>query len=163
VKKILFVCTGNSCRSVMAEGLMKQYLRQKGKMDYHVLSAGVSAMGGSGPSPETVDVMEKEGVDVSGHISQPVTPQLVQHADAIFCMEEFQRDIIVAQVPDVEDKVHLLKTFMNKQKQIDPNIPDPIGRPKEVYESCLMTIKDSINRIGRWLLKETEQPKEEDE
>ncbi len=163
MRKILFVCTGNSCRSVMAEGLLKHLLKQKGRNDFHVLSAGVSAMGGTGPSPETVDVMEKEGVDVSGHISQPVTLQLIRLADAIFCMEEFQRDILIAQAPETQEKVHLLKLFMNKQKILDPNIPDPIGRPKEVYESCLITIKDAVGRIGRWLIKESEQSKAEDD
>ncbi len=147
----------------MAEGFLKQFLRQRGKADFHVLSAGVSAAGGSGPSPETVEVMQTEGIDVSGHISQPLTPQLVEHADMIFCMEEFQRDILLAQVPGAEEKTYLLKMFMNKRRSVDPNIPDPIGRPKEVYESCLMTIKDSVARVGRWLVKESEPSKEEDE
>ncbi|MCM8811448.1 MAG: low molecular weight protein arginine phosphatase [Candidatus Omnitrophica bacterium] len=163
MKKILFVCTGNSCRSVMAEGLLKDYLSKKGRTDVHVLSAGVSAFGGAGPTPETVEVMRAEHIDVSNHISQPVTPQLVKNADIVFCMEQFQRDILLTQIPESAGKVHLLKTFLNKQRLADPNIADPIGRPKEVYESCLMTIKEAVDRVGRWIVGESGTPQRGDE
>ena len=151
MKKILFVCTGNSCRSVMAQGLLRHLLQKKGRNDIQVLSAGVATIGGMGPTPETVEVMKSMEVDVSGHVGQPVTPELVRHADIIFCMEEFHREWIIAGAPEAAPKTHLLKTFQANQKAQDPNIPDPIGRPKEVYESCSMTIKDSIDRVVRWM------------
>lgn len=153
MKKFLFVCTGNSCRSVMAEGLLRDLLKKKGWNDFQVLSAGVSTLGGLGPTPETVEVMEKEGIDVSGHVGNPVTPEIIRHADAIFCMEEFHRDWIVGLVPEAESKVHLLRTFQAEKPPRDSNIGDPIGRPKEVYESCFLTIKESVERIVRWLEK----------
>ncbi len=153
MKKILFVCTGNSCRSVMAQGLLQHMLHKKGRNDIQVLSAGVSTQGGVGPTPETVEVMQAVGIDVSGHLGQPVTPELVQRADAVFCMEDFQRDLILARLPEAEQKVHLLKTFRFETLVLDPNIPDPIGRPKEMYESCLMTIRDAVERIEKWLLE----------
>ena len=137
----------------MAEGLLRDLLKKKGWNDFQVLSAGVSAVGGMGPTLETVEVMEKEGIDVSNHIGTPVTPEILEHADAIFCMEMFHRDWIVSLVPSVESKTHLLKIFQTERSVKDPNIGDPIGRPKEVYESCFLTIKESVERVVRWLEK----------
>ncbi len=152
--KVLFVCTGNSCRSVMAQGLLSSLLKKKGRSDIQVLSAGVSTIGGMGPTPETVEVMNSMGVDVSRHIGQPVTPELIRHADIIFCMEEFHKEWILSGAPDAAPKTHLLKNFQASRSVKDADIPDPIGRPKEVYESCLMTIRDSMDRIVRWLEQE---------
>ncbi len=154
MKKILFVCTGNSCRSVMAEGLLKHLLSKKGRDDIQVMSAGVGTLGGLGPTLETVEVMGREGIDVSSHVGKPLAPELVQSADLIFCMEDFHRQIILSQVPAAESKVHLLKIFQAKVVPAEPNIMDPIGKPKEVYESCLMTIKESVEHLARWLEKQ---------
>ena len=151
--KVLFVCTGNSCRSVMAQGLLQHMLQQRGRNDVQVLSAGVSTLGGLGPTQETVEVMKSAGIDVSGHIGQPVTPEIVACADAVFCMEKFQREVILSRIPGAKPKVHLLKLFRSKVKTVAPNIPDPIGCPQEMYESCMMTIRDSVERIMTWIEK----------
>ena len=154
MKKILFVCTGNSCRSVMAQGLLRKMLKEKGRNDVQILSAGVSTLGGLGATEETIEVMQMEGVDVSGHISQPLTRDLIRSAEAIFCMEEFHRELIRARSPEARQKIHLLRLFEAEDRVLDPNIPDPIGRPKEVYESCLMTIKEAVERVAQWLQKQ---------
>lgn len=150
-KKILFVCTGNSCRSVMAEGWMEHLLKEKGRSDVQVLSAGTSPLPGSPPTRETVEVMAEEGIDVSGHLSQALTREVVLHADAVFCMEDFHKEMVLMLVPQAASKVHLLKTFQSPVKQADPNIPDPIGRPKEVYEVCRRTIREALERVMKWL------------
>ena len=137
----------------MAEGLLRYLLSEKGHNDIQVLSAGVSAMPGFGPTPETVEVMEEEGIDVSGHSGQPVTRELVEKADAIFCMEEFHRDLVLAQSPEAEAKVHLLKTFLVDHPMPDPDVMDPIGHSIQIYRACLKTIKEGVERIIAWLEK----------
>lgn len=140
---------------MMAQGLLKEALRKKGIVEeVQVLSAGIGTLGGLGATLETIEVMQQEGIDVSGHIGQPVTPEIIRSADLIFCMEELHRQVICEKDPEAESKIHLLRSFQAQPAPLDPNILDPIGFPKEVYESCLMTIKEAVGRLADWLVKQ---------
>ncbi|MCA9405433.1 MAG: threonylcarbamoyl-AMP synthase [Candidatus Omnitrophica bacterium] len=146
-KTILFVCTGNSCRSVMAEYLLKSML--SGRDDVEVLSAGTGVFINSTASSETISVLRNEGIDPTGHISQPVSSILLKKADLIFVMTRNHRQQVLERVPAVENRVYLLREFTNipADFQGDLDIPDPIGRSHLAYRECMEVIKEAINKI----------------
>lgn len=154
IKSILFVCTGNSCRSVMAEGLLKKYLKEAGRNDIEVSSAGISAPENFPPTESTVEVMKLQGVNVSGHKSRNITPDIVRSADLILAMEDIHKEEVLRLVPEAAPKTHLLKEFGLESKKSDPEgigIPDPIGKPGKDYQNSLNTIKKEIERIAKIL------------
>lgn len=142
-RRVLVVCTGNSCRSVMAKGLLKKYLSGR---EIVIASAGVSAIPGFRPTQETIEIMAKEGIDVSGHLSQRLTPEMIQQADLILVMERWHKEQILRLVPSAKAKVFLLKEYANASDWSELEIPDPIAKPIEVYEKCLQAIKECVEK-----------------
>lgn len=154
VKSVLLVCTGNSCRSIMAEGILKKYLKELGKGDIEVTSAGVHAIDGAGPTIETIEVAKKEGIDVSGLRSKALTDELVKKADLILVMTAYHMDEIIARWPDAAPKVHMIKQFgINSEEQAceDLDIADPIGMDESFYKEIFSLIKKEMERIARIL------------
>lgn len=152
IKNILFVCTGNSCRSVMAEGLLKNKLSCKNIQDVSVFSAGISTIGGFTPTENTLKVMKEKNIDVSGYKSDSLTHEMILKADLVFAMETVHKDRIINLAPEAAGKTHLLKEYTNtKDKITGYSVPDPIGRPLEVYERVRNAIEKSIEELMKIL------------
>ncbi len=128
---IVLVCTGNTCRSPMAEVLLKEKLRRKFSNEdaVQVLSAGVAAGAGSMASPQAVEVMDSRGLDLSAHSSRPLDDAVMNVADLVLTMTRGHRAAILAAWPEMHDRIHLLR-------RDGGDISDPVGMPVECYESC---------------------------
>ncbi|MDP2928788.1 MAG: low molecular weight protein arginine phosphatase [Candidatus Omnitrophota bacterium] len=154
IKSVLFVCTGNSCRSIMAEGLLREALKKLGKNDIIVSSAGVSAIDGFRPTRETIEVMKRDGLDVSGFRSKFLTDEMIINSDLILVMAAHHMDDIIGRIPEAASRTHMLKQYGkldHSRASEDLDIYDPIGRSIEVYEEILGEIKKEIDRITRIL------------
>ncbi|MCA9064058.1 MAG: low molecular weight protein arginine phosphatase [Planctomycetaceae bacterium] len=155
---MLFVCTGNTCRSPMAEALFRQaasqylacgesQLRENG---VDVFSAGVAAASHYPASPEAVAVLKEQGVDLSQHLSQQVAGHMLDQSTWILTLTDRHRRILLDARPDLADRIQLL----------DPagqDISDPIGGSIEEYRECAAQIRDRVDYWAQRLLNPSAQ------
>jgi glycine hydroxymethyltransferase len=145
VKSVLFVCTGNICRSPIAEGLFRRLIGNR--KDIEVGSAGVHAVRGQPPSLYAVQVCESEGVDISGLRSEPLTNELVNRATHIFAMTGAHLETIHMLFPQGAEKTFLVREFEEPGATCWRDVPDPIGMGRDVYETCARTIKNALPSV----------------
>ena len=148
-KHILFVCTGNSCRSVMAEYLFRQMLMDR--RDVVVSSAGTGVIFQTSASQEALNVLKEKGIDAAGHLSQPVTNMLLKRSDIIFVMTRSQRAQVLERVPVVEQRVYLLGEFQDQpiRRDSDLDIQDPIGKSHSEYQQSRDMILACLDKIKK--------------
>jgi glycine hydroxymethyltransferase len=149
-KTVLFVCTGNVCRSPMAEGLFRRMIA--GRPDLKAASAGVSTYPGQSPSPHAIEVLAKMGIDISGIRSKPLTERLVQEATWIIAMTRSHLDSIFYQYPEAAEKTYLLREFEPGAASFD--IADPIGMGIEAYEEARDTIERALPGLLEFMMSE---------
>jgi len=132
-KKILFVCTGNTCRSPMAEGLLKK-MAQEQQLPVEVQSAGLAAFAGVPAAPEAVEACRERGVDLSTHQTQPLGKTLVVESDLILTMTDKHKEMILKKMPALGEKVSMFSEYAGAGIE---DIDDPVGQPVEVYRKVL--------------------------
>ncbi len=151
--QFLFVCTGNTCRSPMAEGIFRKYLAenlecnidQLNKIGYKVCSAGVMGFNGAPASAEAIAACAAKGVDLRAHRNQELSIELIEGSDFIFAMERMHQERIIALNSKAAGKCFLLAS--------DRGISDPIGHPQEFFNSCADMIETAVkNRISELVI-----------
>jgi glycine hydroxymethyltransferase len=148
VKTILFICTGNVCRSPMAEGLFRKATGENG---FRALSAGLGAIDGQPPTSHSVTAMRELGIDISRQRSQALTSELVRQADYIFGMTHGHVDTVGLLYPAAAEKTFLLREFDETISPYEKDILDPIGCSYEVYVHCREQIEQGIESVLKFM------------
>ena len=153
-RSILFVCTGNTCRSPLAEVLCKRLLAERlecaeselAERGFRVRSAGVAAYPGDAASEYSVQVAEEFGANLQEHRSQPVNLELLEEASLIVAMTNSHAAMLLMRFPNLQKPVRLLCG-------VDGDLPDPIGGDLDQYRECGRIIHQYLERIlAEWLI-----------
>jgi protein-tyrosine-phosphatase len=152
-EKILFVCTGNQCRSPMAEGLLKHLLSERcggAPSPVTVSSCGTGGFCEVPATKEAVQVMAEGGIDISAHRSRPLTEALLREADLVLVMSEGHLRHIEMLYPGSGHKTHLLREYMSKNPALlegESDIADPIGRSLDAYREVYVLLREECEKL----------------
>ena len=143
---ILFVCTGNTCRSPMAEGLFKKIIEDDFDCEVNIYSGGMNANDGACANENAVSVLSEEyDVDISGHEAKTVDAQTIADADIILTMTYAHKDMLLYLFGGAaEEKTHTLLEYAGE----DGDIADPYGGDMEVYKKCSQAIYNALLKVG---------------
>lgn len=152
--KVVFVCTGNTCRSSMAEALARKWLKAHpdGVGNIELASAGLAAAGpGSPASPRAVEVMGAAGIDLTGHRARQFCHETARESDLILTMTGNHKRTLVALYPGEASKVFTLAEFAGKSGL---DISDPFGLPVAIYKQCAREIEELVDIAFHKILKQ---------
>jgi protein-tyrosine-phosphatase len=137
MKEILFVCTGNTCRSAMAEAIFNS-MAAKRSLPAHASSCGLAAFPGDAAAPEAVAAAAEFGADLAAHRARRLNPHILELADRVYCMTRAHLNLLKATYPEHSEKASLLD---------EADIPDPWGADAETYRRTAKTLARLIEKL----------------
>jgi len=140
---VLFVCTGNSCRSPIAKAFLEKKAKGRRVLAY---SAGTSAISGNLPPEEAIRIAEDYGIDISEHRSTPLNAELIDGADLILVMEKGHYERVISFKRENGSKTFFLASYPKREIK---EIEDPIGKPYGVYKRVAQSIEEGVERVIR--------------
>ena len=149
---VLFVCTGNTCRSSMAEGILKFLLKENNIENINVSSAGLSAFEGQRANEKAIDVLKNKGIDIKNHRSRQLTEEIIKTSDLILTMTDSHKKLITNILPEYLHKIYTLKEYalkVNNESRDNANldIDDPYGMDMKTYEETSNEITEQLVKI----------------
>ncbi|HUW08804.1 MAG TPA: low molecular weight protein arginine phosphatase [Anaerolineae bacterium] len=141
MRKILFICTGKTCRSPMAEGLLN-HLAESKALQVQAISAGLH-VSETAANDKAISAAAEHDVDLSHHVPQQLDDALVGEVDLLLTMEGWQKEAVAADFPQARDKVHTLLEFAGKQG----NVGDPIDGSLDDYRDCARQVMQAIQGL----------------
>lgn len=151
MKKVLFVCSGNTCRSPMAEAIFKKLLNNENNSEYTATSAGLFTSEGLPASEHAIKAMLKMGIDLSGHSSQAITQSLMAEADLILTMTKDHLSYLIKLYPEKRDRIFTIGEFVGYP---DWEITDPYGMNQQTYQKSSREIKEILNLVIKILMND---------
>jgi protein-tyrosine-phosphatase len=144
---ILFVCTGNTCRSPMAEGIAVKIAAERNIHNLEIRSAGIGTIDGQPATDYAVEVSSHWDINIGNHRSTVLTKQIVHDADLIIAMSHEHVDRIVALDKQARGKTYLLKGFPNDYNPGQARVDDPIGCGLEQYNQTFLELDEALRKI----------------